>query len=98
MKELDWFVTTLESEFQVRVNREEVSYEAVELSFNELDESLIPRELIHDLPEFLLFETLVYDSEDGTEWLGVIAMSTETKKWHLQMILKSGEPLLRRRV
>ena len=98
MKELDWFVKTLESEFSVEVDRNQISYEGNELYLDEIDESLIPSEMLDNLPESLLFETMVFDHEDGTEWLGMVAMDVETREWYLQVILKDGEPVLRKRI
>ncbi|MEC2055485.1 hypothetical protein I6J18_16135 [Peribacillus psychrosaccharolyticus] len=45
MKELDWFVRTLELEFHLVVEKEQISYEANELYLDEIDESLIPLNL-----------------------------------------------------
>jgi hypothetical protein len=98
VKELDWFLTTLECEFKVQVDREEVSYEGIQLYLDEIDESLIPPDMLLNLPESLLFETLMFDSYDGTEWLGIVAMDVETKEWYLQVILKDGKPVLQKRI
>lgn len=98
MKELDWFVSTLESEFQVTVVRNQISFEGNELYLDEIDESLIPLDMLTNLPESLLFETMVFDDEDGTEWMGIVAMDIETREWYVQVILKDGEPALRKRI
>jgi hypothetical protein len=98
VKELDWFVQTLEGEFQVVVDRNQISYEGNELYLDEIDESLIPSEMLDSLPESLLFETMVFEDEDGTEWLGLVAMDIEMREWYLQVILKDGEPVLRNRI
>ena len=96
MKELDWFVRTLESEFQIEGDKRQISYEGSELYLDEIDESLIPSDMLNGLPEPLLFEMMVFDCEDGTEWLGIVAMNIETREWYLQMILKDGEPVFRK--
>jgi hypothetical protein len=98
VKELDWFVKTLEYEFQVEAERGQIGYEGNELYLDEIDESLIPPNMLDNLPKSLLFETMVFDSEEGTEWIGVIALHPETREWCLQVILKNGEPVLRRKV
>lgn len=97
MEELNWFVDTLENEFQVKVNRKQIGYEGIELYLDEIDETLIPREMFDELPESLLFETMLYEN-GGTEWLGVIALHPETNEWCQQVILKDGKPVLRRKV
>ena len=47
------------------------------------------------MPEALIFETMLVYDEEGTEWLGVVALHPETNEWCLQVILKEGEPVLR---
>ncbi|WP_108668939.1 hypothetical protein [Peribacillus acanthi] len=98
MEELEWFVSILENEFDVKVEMNQISYEGNELYLDEIDESLIPREMFEDLPESLLFETMLIEDQQGTEWLGIIALHPETYEWCLQMILKDGVPVLRRLV
>lgn len=65
---------------------------------DEIDESLIPSNMLNGLPESLLFEMMVFDHEDGMEWLGTIAMNIGTREWYLQMILKDGKPVFRKRI
>lgn len=98
MKELDWFVKTLECEFQIEVDRGQIGYEANELYIDEIDQSLMPSEMLDNLPKSLLLETMVFVSLEGTEWLGVIAMHPEIKKWCLQVILKNGVSAVLRRI
>lgn len=98
MRELNWFMSTLEGEFNVKVHEDSISFEGNELYLEELDEALIPSPFRNDLPEPLLLETMVFDSEDGTEWLGFIAMDINTRHWFLQGILKGGELVLIKKV
>ena len=98
MEKLLWFKKVLENEFEVMVDEKQISYEGNELYLDEIDESLIPKEFSMGLPPSLLFETMVFDDEEETEWIGVIAMHPETKEWCLQVILKDGEPVLRKRI
>ncbi|MDQ0218411.1 hypothetical protein ELQ35_03430 [Peribacillus cavernae] len=98
MKELDWFVKKLEDEFKVEVDRNQISYEGNELYLDEIDESLIPSEMVEGLPESLLFETMLFEGKDQTEWLGMVAMDLDTREWYLQVILKNGDPVLRKRL
>lgn len=95
MDELDWFVEKLEIEFKVEVERGQISFEGNELYLDEIDESLIPSEMFLNLPESLLFETMLYEDIAKTEWLGVIALHPETNDWCLQVILKDGKSVLR---
>lgn len=96
MKELNWFVKTLEDEFKVEVDLNQISYEGNELYLDEIDESLIPSELTTGLPDQLLFETMMFEDEQGIEWIGAIASHPESRKWLIGIILKNGEPVLRK--
>jgi hypothetical protein len=98
MNELDWFVTTLESDFGVEVVKDQVSSEANELYLDEVDEAFVPNKLREGLPESLIFETMLYEDQQGTEWIGVIGYPLDTRKWHLQIILKNEESVLSKRV
>ncbi|MFV2046287.1 hypothetical protein ACEWK1_02820 [Metabacillus sp. YM-086] len=98
MKELDWFVQTLEDEFQVVADRNRISFEGNELFLDEIDESLIPSEMATGLPESLLFETMLFEDHHGTEWIGVIASHPDSREWLLQIILKESEPVLRKMI
>jgi hypothetical protein len=46
------------------------------------------------LPETLLFETMVLEDLDQTEWIGTIAKDPKSNQWYLKLILKDGEPWL----
>jgi hypothetical protein len=98
VKALDWFVQTLEGEFHRKVDYDQISYEGNELYLDEIDESLVPQEMLVGLPESLLFETMLFEDQQGTEWIGIIAMHPEDNNWCLQDILKDGNPVLRKRV
>ncbi|MGE7660261.1 hypothetical protein ACQKL6_00960 [Peribacillus sp. NPDC097197] len=99
MKELDWFVKTLENEFHIEADKRQISYEGSELYLDEIDELLIPPDMLNGLPEPFLFETMVFDrEEDGTEWLGIIAMNIGTREWHLQLILKNEEVVYKKEI
>jgi hypothetical protein len=98
VKELEWFVKTLEDVFQIEVERNQISYEGNELYLDEIDESLVPKELAQGLPEKLLFETMLFDDHQGTEWIGAIASNPDRREWLLEIILKDGEPILRKLV
>jgi hypothetical protein len=95
LDEIKWFIHVLISQFDVKVDENQISYEGNELHLDEIDDSLVPSELTKDLPDTLFFETMKIDDKDRTEWLGIIALHPETYEWYLQVILKDGEPVLR---
>jgi hypothetical protein len=98
VEEINWFVETLEKEFLVEVDKNQISYEGNELYLDKIGESLIPSEMIEGLPEALLFETMVVEDKAGTEWIGTIALHPDNREWLLQIILKDGVPVLRKRI
>jgi hypothetical protein len=81
MKEINWFVETLEKEYLVEVDKNQISYEGNELYLDEIEESLIPSEMTEGLPEALLFETMIFEDEVGTEWIGIIALHPSNREW-----------------
>jgi hypothetical protein len=98
MKEINWFVETLQKEFLVEGDRNQISYEGNELYLDEIDESLVPSEMTKGLPEALLFETMIFEDSEGTEWIGIIAIHPDSREWLLQVLLKDGVSVLRKRI
>ncbi|MGV3265854.1 hypothetical protein [Cytobacillus pseudoceanisediminis] len=98
MEELNWFVNTLRAYFNVNAHPKEISYEGTELHKDEIDEFLVPQELIKNMPETLIFETMLFYDDEGIEWLGAVALHPDTKESCLQVVLKDGEPVLRKLV
>lgn len=96
MKVLDWFVEILQTHCAAKVSRNQIGYEANELYLDEVDELFIPYGMEDTLPEKMLFETLIFNEEDGTEWLGVIVIDSINSKLLFQVLLKDGEPVLRK--
>lgn len=93
---IKWFVKTLEDEFKVKIDRSQISYEGNELYLDEIDESVIPNEMIKELPEQLMFETMMFNDSEGTEWIGAIVSHPDSRQWLLQIILKDAKPVLRK--
>jgi hypothetical protein len=98
VKELDWFIKMLEDEFQVVVDPNQITCEGNVLYLDEIDDSLIPNELTKGLPEKLLFETMLFEDRQGTEWIGAVASHPDNREWLLKIILKDGKPVLRKLV
>ncbi|KIL45558.1 hypothetical protein KP77_28500 [Jeotgalibacillus alimentarius] len=98
MEELDWFIRVMKETFDLTITEADIGYEGVELFVDEIDQALVPAEYLEDVPDALLFETmLVYDSK-GNDWLGAIALHPETKEWLMQVILKNGQSVYRKKV
>lgn len=94
MKEHVWFVNILKDEFEIEAELEEVSFESNELYLDEIDVSLIPNEMRNGLPEVLMFETMVFEDHEETEWIGAIAKDPESREWLLKIVLRDGEAVL----
>ncbi|MFB1082170.1 hypothetical protein [Jeotgalibacillus sp. JSM ZJ347] len=88
----------MKKEFDLTIIKADIGYEGVELHVEEIDQALVPVEYLENVPDALRFETmLVYDPK-GNDWLGAIALYPVTKEWLMQVILKNGHSLYRRKV
>ncbi|AZB44584.1 hypothetical protein CEF21_21115 [Bacillus sp. FJAT-42376] len=68
--ELNWFTKMIAPLIGLKVQESEVSSEGVILFKDEVMDCFVPAVLLNELPEKLLFETMIYEQEDGTEWIG----------------------------
>ena len=88
-KEVDWFVTMLQTVFHVVVAVEDVAVEATELGMEEVGEIFVPSEVIDPLPETLLYELMIVDDESSNEWVGAIGFHVDSPEWCI-LIVKIG--------
>ncbi|MED4455955.1 hypothetical protein [Metabacillus fastidiosus] len=65
---------------------------------DEIDEPLVPKEMLEGFSEYILIETMLFDDEDGTESLEMTAKHPKIRKWILQILLKDGESVFRKLV
>jgi hypothetical protein len=94
-KEIEWFVTTLQNQFEINVDSNTICYEAVELFIEEVEDFFVPTELFEEVPTSLLYETMVFEDMLENLWVGAIAYNPNTSSWCLQVITKNGEVVLR---
>jgi hypothetical protein len=97
VKELEWFVEKL-VEQGVQVDKDRISTEANELYIEDIDDSLIPQADRWGLPQSLIFETLLYEDTEDIEWVGAIALDLDNRRWRYLIIIKDGDPILRRKL
>lgn len=71
-KELKWFLTALKQEFDVDVLAEDLGTEAVALWIDEIEDYFVPIEVLHKLPETLLYEIMLYSDEENNDYVGAI--------------------------
>ena len=96
-REMNWFCETLLLEFGLLVDSKEISTEGYELYHEEVDEALIKADILTDLPNPLLYETLAFESEEN-EWLGMIGMHPISRNWLLQVILLNGKQVFTNKI
>lgn len=94
--EMEWFVVTLQNEFDVVVNVADVSVEAVELGLDEVEEVFVPQEIMGELSETLLFEIMVVDDADGNTWVGAVGFHVDSPHWCIRAITKNGQMIIRK--
>jgi len=94
-REVEWLIDILRKEFDVKVAVEDIAVEATMLGLDEVEDFFVPSEVIDDLPETLLYELLIVDDGEGTEWIVAIAFYPNSPEWCLQVITKNGETVYR---
>jgi len=95
-RELQWFKDTLQNEFGVEIDSNDIGIEATELGTDEVEDFFVPSELLDELPETLVYEIMIVDDEQNNEWVGAIAFQPDSSNWCLQVIMKNGEKVHRR--
>lgn len=94
--EMEWFVSTLHSGFDVVVNVADVSVEAVELGLDEVEEVFVPHEIMRELSETLLYEIMVVEDADGNTWVGAVGFHVDSPHWCIRAITKNGKTAYRK--
>lgn len=95
-KEVHWFLETLEKEFHIKAAAEDIGLEATELSTDEVADLFVPKELFEEVPTTFLYEVMVVDDEEKSEWVGAIAFYPDTPNWCLQVITRNDEIVFRK--
>ncbi|MFD1031854.1 hypothetical protein [Metaplanococcus flavidus] len=95
-KEIDWFITTLQEQFNLCILSDDIGYEAMELGLDEVEASFVPSELFEEVPATLLYETMIVDDPEGIVWVGAVAYYPHSSEWCLQVITKNDEVVLRK--
>lgn len=88
-KEIHWFIQTLNKDFHVTVEAEQIGSEATELGLEEVDDAFIPTELFEIAPTTLLYEIMIIDDKGGNLWVGAIGFYPNQPSWCIQIILKN---------
>lgn len=62
----------------IEVSLNEIGYETISLYKDEIDELLIPLDVLETLDEFVVASTIVYTDEYGDEYMRIAVQDTET--------------------
>lgn len=85
-------VNHLEKVHGVEVNQAEIVSEAVTLFQDEIDPEFFPIEYLNELPDPLLFVTMVYVDQQEQEWIFCLATKEDdVHKWLHAVCLKNRE-------
>lgn len=93
-RELQWFVNTLQNEFSIKVDINDIGVEAAELGVDEVEDFFVPSELFDELPYTLIYEIMIVDDEENV-WVGAVAFYPDSRDWCLQVVTKNGNMVLR---
>src|SRR5690625_2352769 len=67
-----WFIKELSKRLDRKVEVNEVGYESIMLTPDEVDEELIPLGETQTLPNPLLAHSFIYVEDEGDEWICVV--------------------------
>ncbi|SHN33707.1 hypothetical protein [Gracilibacillus kekensis] len=79
----------MKERFSLTVDTRMIGEETVLLYHEELDESLISKDMLQQLPNPVLFQTYIYNKQ--SEWIIGVALESETNNPLFLICLKDGE-------
>lgn len=65
----------------IEVSVNEIGYETISLYKDEIDEMLIPLDVLETLDELLVASTIVYTDENGDEYMRIAVQDTKTSAY-----------------
>ena len=89
MFDTEQLIDFMEEKFGVRIDKERLVEEAIQLYLTELDEEIIPPSIHNYLPDPVTVQT--YSYIDESEWIIGIALEAETNNPLFLVCLKDGE-------
>lgn len=72
------FQKELKKQKGIEVSLNEIGYETISLYKDEIDELLIPLEVLETLDELVVASTIVYTDEHGDEYMRIAVQDSET--------------------
>lgn len=87
--EINDLVIYMKERFDVEVNPQQVGMEAVQLYHVEIDELLIPKDTLEQLPNPSMYYTYIY--ENDKEWMIAVAVEAITNRPLFLVCTQDGE-------
>ena len=88
-----WFTKELSKRLDRKVEVNEVGYESIMLTPDEVDEELIPLGEIQTLPNPLLAHSFIYVGDEGNEWICVVVTDESNQSKHYEAWFKNNEKI-----
>lgn len=89
-----WFKERMFNAFVKIVSADDVSYESITFEREEIDETIIAREYLSQLPNQLLTQTYMYVDERENEWLLLIVINEQDGRLLFETWMKNGKVVL----
>lgn len=86
-----WFIDRMQKTFNILVSKDNVSYEAYVFNQEDINDSLIPVEHLHELPDPLPLQCYQHTDRCGNEWVAGMVIEEGTKKLLYEIWLKNGK-------
>ncbi|HLR65537.1 MAG TPA: hypothetical protein VK105_00170 [Virgibacillus sp.] len=90
----DWFKERMFKTFGKILSVDDVSYESILFERDEIDEAIIAREHLNQLPTPLLTQTYMFVDENAVEWLLLIVIDEHDGKLLFETWMKNGKVVL----
>lgn len=94
MESIQLFRKILKEHGDMELEESKITIESTELYQDEIDERLIPIEHLKLLPDPILFDTVLYEDEKGSEWLAGIVINPATREREYIVLILNGEPMV----
>ncbi|TSI11085.1 hypothetical protein [Lysinibacillus sp. BW-2-10] len=78
MGPINLFQNELKKQKGIEVSLNEIGYETISLYKDEIDELLIPLDVLETLDELVVASTIVYTNEHGDEYMRIAVQDSET--------------------
>src|SRR5690625_2865258 len=88
-----WFKEEMLKRWRKEVALNEVGYESIMLTPEEVDEELIPLHEIESLPNPLLAHSFIYVGDEGDEWICVVVTDESYQCKHYEAWFKNSEEI-----